>query len=176
VLSAYIAIGFVLAASLGILGVYLFPYSTKIFAFVLPGLMLMAFSFIMPKRTKLGSEMREELLGLKMYIKAAEIDRIKFHNEPKKDSAKFEELLPYAIVFGLEKEWAKQFEGIYTTEPNWYVGNGYAFSAISFSDQVHAFSSYTNVNLASSASASAGGSGGGGFAGGGGGGGGGGSW
>jgi uncharacterized membrane protein len=77
------------------------------------------------------------------------------------------------MIFGLEKEWAKQFEGICVTEPSWYAGGNYAaFSAVNLTQQIGSFASYTNVNLSSSASSS----GGGGFAGGGGGGGGGGSW
>lgn len=129
------------------------------------------FSLKMPRRTKEGVLVKEYLLGLKEYINVAEKDRIAFHNAPEKNPQLFEKLLPYAMAFGLEKKWAKQFEGIYTEEPNWYHGTYGAayFSAASFGDSLKSFSASSGSTLSSSP-------GGGGGAGGGGGGGGGGSW
>jgi uncharacterized membrane protein len=73
-------------------------------------------------------------------------------------------------MFGLEKKWAKAFEGLTLPQPSWYVSH-HAFVASAFmSDFSQNFSS--NFFVAPSTS----GSGGGGFSGGGGGGGGGGSW
>ena len=34
----------------------------------------------------------------------------------------FERFLPFAMAFGVERNWAKAFEGIYTSQPDWYVG------------------------------------------------------
>ncbi|MFA6466967.1 MAG: DUF2207 domain-containing protein [Patescibacteria group bacterium] len=132
---------------------------------------LYIFSLKMPRRTKEGVLVKEYLLGLKEYINVAEKDRIAFHNAPEKNPALFEKLLPYAMAFGLEKKWAKQFEGIYTEEPNWYHGasTGAYFSAASFGDSLKSFSSSSGSTLSSSSSSSGG-------VGGGGGGGGGGSW
>jgi uncharacterized membrane protein len=36
----------------------------------------------------------------------------------------FEKYLSYAVVFGIEKEWAKKFEDIYKGQPDWYEGEG----------------------------------------------------
>ena len=138
---------------------------------VAPGAIMAGFSFIMPTRTKKGAQMKEYLLGLREYIKVAEIDRIKFHNAPKKNPAKFEELLPYAMLFHLEKEWAEQFNDIYKNPPDWYVGNYTTINAIMLTTSLHDFSSTTSSTFTSVT-----GSSGGGFSGGGGGGGGGGSW
>jgi uncharacterized membrane protein YgcG len=125
-------------------------------------------------RTDSGLEVERKLLGLKEYIHVAEEARITFHNAPEKNLETFEKLLPYAMIFGLEKEWARQFQDVYTTQPSWYSDTDMStFSAISFASSIHSFSSSTTASLVSSPS---GGSSGGGFSGGGGGGGGGGSW
>jgi uncharacterized membrane protein YgcG len=140
--------------------------------FLLPGVISFLFAFIMPVRTKQGVLVREDLLGLKMYIDTAEIDRIKFHNAPEKSPEKFEELLPYAIVFGLEKKWAEEFRDIYRTPPSWYDGNMATFSVVGLTHDIGNFSDAAISAVVSSTSS--GGSGG--FSGGGFGGGGGGSW
>ena len=86
-----------------------------------------------------------------------------------------EKLLPYAMVLGVAKIWAKEFEGIYSTPPSWYSeANNTGFNAVVFTNSLSNFSSYATSSMISSPSGS--GSGGGGFSGGGGGGGGGGSW
>ena len=156
----------------------------------LAALVMLGFSFIMPARSLAGVEARDELRGLKDYIKLAEADRLKFLQSPegvekvavaslKPDDPKFkvklfESLLPYAMLFGLEKQWAKQFQDIYKTPPDWYRGNWGTFNAVYLANSVGGFSSASAPSF-SSPSASGGG-GGGGFAGGGGGGGGGGGW
>ena len=129
--------------------------------------------------TDKGFEAERKLLGLKEYIAMAEEDRIKFHDAPEKNPATFEKLLPYAMVFGLEKEWAKKFENIYTTPPSWYHDSHMtAFSVMAFSTGMHDFSKSTGGAMTSmpQSSSISGGSSGGGSSGGGGGGGGGGSW
>lgn len=165
------------AISLAILGIgillALWLY-TNIFGwicFVSPGIIAFAFTVFMPAKTKKGTEMKEYLLGLKEYIRVAESERIKFHNAPAKNPAKFEELLPYAMIFGLEREWAQQFEDIYKNPPDWYSGNMTTFSAVTLVSDLNSFSSTTASTFTSVSSG-----GGGGFSGGGGGGGGGGSW
>ncbi|MBI5420943.1 MAG: DUF2207 domain-containing protein [Parcubacteria group bacterium] len=134
------------------------------------------FLFIMPRRTERGVAIYEQLLGFKEYLQIAEKDRINFHDAPEKRPAIFEKLLPYAIVLGVEKAWAKEFEDIYTTPPSWYSSaSNDNFSALAFTSSLTSFSSSAASNLTSSPSSSSG-SDGGGSSGGGGGGGGGGSW
>ena len=53
-------------------------------------------------------------------MQIAEKDRINFANVPEKKPELFEKCLPYAMAFGVEKAWAKEFEGIYTVPPAWY--------------------------------------------------------
>jgi uncharacterized membrane protein len=141
--------------------------------------------------TQRGAELRDYLEGLKLYIGVAEKERLKMLQSPEgaekvgridgKDTKQlvklYERVLPYAVLFGQEKEWARQLGVYYETgsvQPDWYVGQT-AFNAAVFSSAVSGFSAVSST-YSSSSSASTGGSGGGGSAGGGGGGGGGGGW
>jgi hypothetical protein len=133
--------------------------------------------------TEKGFEAERKLLGLKLYIEVAEKDRIAFANAPAKTPELFEKLLPYAMVFGLEKKWAKEFEGLYTANPSWYTGTLHSFSSFAFINSLSSVRSSVDLAIVSSVassrsswSSSSGGSSGGGSSGGGGGGGGGGSW
>ncbi len=92
-------------------------------------LVMIIFAVSIDKRAKKGNELYYELEGLKMYINTAEKHRIEFHNDPKKYLGVFEKLLPYAIIFGLEKKWAKEFEDLYDTPPEWYEGNTNLFNS-----------------------------------------------
>lgn len=141
--------------------------------------------------TQNGAELRDYLGGLKMYIEVAESERIKMLQSPegakkvgvidRGDSKQFiklyERVLPYAVLFGVEKEWMKQLGAYYesaSVQPDWYAGNG-VFNAVVFSSAIHMFSEQS-TSYSSPSSSSSGGSGGSGFSGGGGGGGGGGGW
>ena len=138
-------------------------------------------------RTKKGNELYYELEGLKMYINTAEKPRIEFHNDPEKFRGVFETLLPYAMIFSLEKKWAKEFEDLYKdTQPNWYQGDFDVFDVYLLTLAVDSLNrsvksattkAYGNNSGLRSSGWSSGGSGfSGGSAGGGGGGSGGGSW
>jgi uncharacterized membrane protein YgcG len=132
-----------------------------------------------------GAEVRDHLLGLDLFIRWAEADRIRMlqsptgaerepvaTDDPREVLRIYERLLPYAVLFGREKEWAEHLTAAYAaagvSAPIWYSGSG-AFDASSFSAGIGTLSS-----AASSSSSTSGGSSGGGSAGGGGGGGGGG--
>jgi len=150
-------------------------------SFILSGSIIMICSSLMPKKTLKGVAAKEYILGLKEYLSVAEKDRLKFHNAPEKNPQRFEKLLPYAMVLGVEKEWAEQFQDIYKQNPNWYedgTGNPTVFNSLLFVNSLNSFSSEANSSLYSNpSSAAAGGSGfSGGGVGGGFGGGGGGSW
>jgi uncharacterized membrane protein YgcG len=138
-------------------------------------------------RSKEGNETYHELKGLRMYIDTAEKHRIEFHNDPKKFRGVFEKLLPFAMLFGLEKKWAREFKDLYKeTQPDWYRGDFTAFDAYMLTRTMSTLNSgvksATNKAYGSNSGFRSGGwsSGGSGFSGGssggGGGGGGGGSW
>ena len=139
-----------------------------------------------------GLALRRYLEGLKLYIGVAEEERIKLLQSPEgaektkvslkdNDNAQFihlyERVLPYAVLFGQEKQWGEQLGRYYEKagqQPDWYSGHGAVFNAAMFSAAISNFS--TTSSYVSSSSSSSGGSSGGGFSGGGGGGGGGGGW
>lgn len=146
-----------------------------------------------PRLSEKGAEIKAHLLGLKDYIRHAEVKRLDFaqsvegaQRQIEKDLSLdqtidskvnskiilYERLLPYAAMFGLEKSWAKQLEIMYQSDnsyaPTWYASQ-HGFDALNFSKSINSFS--TKISTSSSSSS---GSGGGGSAGGGGGGGGGG--
>ena len=127
--------------------------------------------FVFRRRTKKGYDARFHLLGFKEFLSVTDTERFAFHNAPDKSPELFLEYLPYAIAFGVEKEWAAVFKDISIPNPEWYGGGASvaAFSATDFTESMSALSS----TLASTGST---GSSGGGSVGGGGGGGGGGSW
>jgi len=136
-----------------------------------------------------GLALRRYLAGLKMYIGVAEAERLQMLQSPegaekvKVDASDekqlvklYERVLPYAVLFGQEKEWSKQLGRYYEQvgeQPDWYSGQG-AFNAAAFAAGMNSLSSV--ASSASDYSSTSGGSAGGGFAGGGGGGGGGGGW
>ncbi len=133
------------------------------------------FVYYMPRVTKEGAIMKEQLLGLKEYLQIAEKRRLDFHNAPEKTPELFERLLPAALLLGVSEIWAKEFADISLAAPDWYHGgNLSAFSAPSFAHDLGDFENSASQSLASAPSGS--GSGGGGSSGGGHGGGGGGSW
>jgi uncharacterized membrane protein YgcG len=120
------------------LAVYLGIQSGSVYlaaAVALSGLVILAFSRFMPRKTTQGVRKLEEILGLSEYIRKAEVDRIEFHNAPEKGPELFEKLLPYAIALNLTKIWTRQFDGLLTEPPQWYTGHSQTpvFNAIVFS-------------------------------------------
>jgi len=154
-------------------------------------IVLVLFGFTFRRLSDKGLALRRYVLGLDKYIKASEVRRLEFLQGP--DTAEkvgapvdvtnpgqvvklYERVLPYAVLFGREKEWTRRLGKFYeetNTQPDWFVAHG-AFNAALFTSTMRSFS--TSSIYASGFSANSGGSSGGGFSGGGGGGGGGGGW
>ena len=161
--------------------------------FLSPMFLVMSIMLVFASRgwslTDKGLNLRRYLEGLKMYIGVAEAERLNILQSPEgaekvvvdvndgKQLVKlYERVLPYAVLFGQEKNWSKQMGKYYEQvgeAPDWYVGQG-MFNAVAFSSGLSGLS--TAAGHASDYSSTSGGSSGGGFAGGGGGGGGGGGW
>lgn len=140
--------------------------------------------------TQQGVAMKEYLEGLEMYMKVAEADRLRILQSPQgaertpidtNDQQQmirlYERVLPYAVLFGIEKDWAKTLEiayGTASTTPDWYSGNSGVFNAAALGSALSNFSSTAAASFVPPPSTSSGSSGfssGGGFSGGGGGGG-----
>lgn len=138
---------------------------------IISSVLSIIFSSKVDIKGKKGNEMYYELEGLKMYINTAEKHRIEFHNDPEKFRGVFESLLPYAIIFGLEKKWAGEFKDIYKEPPSWYEGDMRAFNTYVLASSIGAMGKNIKArsmapNSAGGFTSSHGGSGGSGFSGG----------
>ncbi|WP_309127446.1 DUF2207 domain-containing protein [Microbacterium sp.] len=132
-----------------------------------------------------GARWHEHLMGVREFIRVAEADRIRMLQsyegaERRADGGVdtvllYEHLLPYAMLLGEEKSWAKVLEQTYAdagTTPAWTDaarGTGFALWMSSFSSSTQSAATYSSPT--SGSSSGVGGSTGGGFSGGGGGGG-----
>ncbi len=144
-------------------------------------LLLAAVAFLfgraMPRKTIDGVNAANVAAALKGFI-VSQDRQYKFQAEKQ---LLFEKMLPYAIIFGVEKIWAQRFKNIDISQPSWYQSyNSSAFTTMYLASSLsHSFSSSVvsaATPMRSSSGFSSGFSSGGGFSGGGGGGGGGGSW
>jgi len=159
-----------LSALLG-LSLYI-PQALILFAGLFASFVIgLIFSYQMPTLTADGVEAKWWALGFGEYLHTAE--RFRIEAETLETFSKF---LPYAMIFGVEKQWANRFADFSYQNPSWYVpaygviSNG----SMSMSDFTSSFSSFAD-SIAGTFGSSPGGSGSGGGAGGGGGGGGGGA-
>lgn len=144
---------------------------------VLSFLIIAGFGRIMPARTERGTRALEGVLGFEEFLSRVESDRFE---RMEMTPQLFEKYLPYAMALGVESNWTKAFEKIYTTPPQWYRGTtpGGAFRANMLTSSLANMSGRTASAMASAPRSRGGGSGfgGGGSSGGGGGGGGGGGF
>lgn len=148
----------------------LHPPLSFVAAFVITVIILKFFILIAPRFTEKGREINRKIAGFKLFITVADRYKAKFDEE----NNIFEKFLPYAILFGLTKQWIKTMKKFYgndyfTTHPMYfYVGA---------SGNIGDFESFASVvDSVSSSISSSTGAGGAGGSGGGGGGGGGGGW
>ena len=147
-----------------------------VIAAVITVVILLSFAQIMPARTDAGTRALERVLGFEEFLRRVESEHLRriIVGHPEL----FDKYLPYAMAFGVEREFARAFEGIYTQPPQWYVGpNVASFNVTHFSSSMSHLSEAASTAMATSPRSSGGsGFGGGGGSGGGGGGGGGGGF
>ncbi|MBR9990252.1 MAG: DUF2207 domain-containing protein [Gemmatimonadetes bacterium] len=130
--------------------------------------------WLMPRRTMDGARTHNWLRGFEEFLSRVEKDRLeRLIDSP----AVFEKFLPYAMAFGVEKNWARAFDGLATQPPTWYhSADGRAFRPNLFVADLGRMSTAAGSAMtsaprsSSSSSGFSGGSSGGGFGGGGGGG------
>jgi hypothetical protein len=84
---------------------------------IVSGIILMAFSRIMPARTRAGTREYAKVRGFQEFLSRVDADRLQ---RVVKTPAMFEKYLPYAMAFGVAAEWTAPFRGICTERPLWY--------------------------------------------------------
>lgn len=160
--------GFVYA-KIGELGLPVQPILLSLTA-VLCAIALFLFFKFEARLSQKGREMKEEWLGFKMYLEVAEKYRMQNLTPDL-----FEKYLPYAMIFNVEKKWAKNFEAMHLPAPDWYhsamiAGASTGPSSVSsFSPSTFSSSFLSSFSSSFSSSGGGGGSAGGGGGGGGGG-------
>jgi uncharacterized membrane protein YgcG len=126
--------------------------------------------------TAKGSSVISHLKGLEMYIELAENDRLEFLQSPKGALLKpseltgkqvlklYEEVLPWAILLGLQKQWGEVLTELYREQgsPSWFSGAPFMTQSLSSVGQALSSSLATSSSGGSSGSGSSGGGGGGG--------------
>ena len=166
-----IALGF-LGLKVGVDRFNLSPPAVVLSAIV-SGLIVALFARVMPARTVAGARTLERVRGFEEFLRRVEGDRYK---EVVKTPEMFERFLPYAMVFRVERKWARAFEDIYREPPQWYVGaNPMTFGPSNLTHRLSDLTTSANTTMSSSPRSSggsgfSGGSSGGGSGGGGGGG------
>ncbi len=143
----YLAIGLGAGIGLTILAAWLseqygLAMQTGVLAGLLSGLIIVGFAWIMPARTIRGARTLEKILGFEEFLNRVESDRFR---RVVKTPEMFERFLPFAMALGVEQNWVRAFEGIYTQPPDWYQGT-----------DLHAFRPGRLVNDLSRMSAAAG--------------------
>ncbi len=88
------------------------------------GGVVLAFSRFMPRRTRKGREVYEEIAGFREFVRRVDADRLERLGG--RSVERFERVLPYAVVLGVADAWADAFASIYTEPPRWYRSARYA--------------------------------------------------
>lgn len=185
------AIGLVVTCAVTEVASYLLTLQNTVA--IVGAILVMGFSGKPFRRTAKGAAAYEQLLGLREYLRLAEADRMRVLQSPEgavreridpDDPAAvvrlYERLLPWAVLWGVEKQWSEVLASRYdgTVEPTPTLGLAAGLSGISTLGRSFASSSFATTPTTSSSSSGSGGgsfsggSFGGGFSGGGGGGGG----
>jgi uncharacterized membrane protein YgcG len=135
----------------------------------LSGLLVLLFSRVMPRRTRRGREVYEQIRGFQEFVERVDRDRLERFGG--RTAERFERVLPYALVLGAADTWADAFGDLYTEPPRWYVGrSGAPFHTRHFVSQLGSSLTTLGQALASAprpAGSGRSGFGGGGFSGGG---------
>jgi uncharacterized membrane protein YgcG len=127
----------------------LFGYAIGSIVVLLMASTLLAKPYVLSRS---GAEAREYLLGMRDYLRLAEEERLRVLQSPEGAErvvttdkraivALHEKLLPYAVLWGVEKEWARQLEVEYQAtaeDPSWI---GSSLSTVDLGQIMSTFSS-----------------------------------
>ena len=115
---AIIAAAVLLALGLGVDALSIPPFPATVAALG-TGLVVAGFGWYMPARTRAGAKIYGQVLGFEEFLERVEEDRFRrMITGPEM----FEAMLPHAMALGVEKKWARAFEEMYRSPPDWYRG------------------------------------------------------
>lgn len=126
--------------------IFLFPIILPLISLIIIGIGLIIMGKHMPARTLEGSKILNRIQGFRMYLYTAERFRVQ---DLTPDT--FEKFLPYAMVFGIEKEWGERFKDIVKTPPDWFESNTLSvFNTHLFISSISRFTTTSASSLTSS--------------------------
>jgi len=82
------------------------------------GIISFVIHFLQPRKSNKGFHLHNQLEAFKKTLEnpnQKELEQI-IHKDPRY----FEKVFPYVVAFGLDKDWIKNFEGIFDEAPSWY--------------------------------------------------------
>lgn len=89
-------------------------------ALVVASIALAIAGSFMPKKTRLGAEEAAKWKAFKAYMK-----NIEHYADLEAATERFDQFLPYAVAFGLERHWINTFARVPSTpQPRWYIPYG----------------------------------------------------
>ena len=175
------SIPFVIGEVVGFYFFYSFGSLLSTFIFAIIVFLNILFYHLLKAPTLLGRKILDKIDGFKMYLSAAEKNRLNYITPEQETPELFEKYLPYALALDVEQKWAEKFSAILekagvdsSYSPAWYSGSNW--NSFHTSGFISSFSNSFSSAISSSSSAPGSSSGSGGSSGGGGGGGGGGGW
>ncbi|MFZ2835971.1 MAG: DUF2207 domain-containing protein [Candidatus Saccharimonadales bacterium] len=120
-----------ISAQMGVFSVWLPVWVVWLCAVVmlLIASVLLALRRFARQRAPIGHKAKRYLEGFMLYLKTAEIDRLKGVQAPEtieqlsRGINLYTTYLPYAIALGLEGDWTKKFAGSYAASPTWVIGD-----------------------------------------------------
>jgi len=89
-------------------------------AIALSGALVLLFGRAMPRRTRRGREVYEEIRGFQEFVGRVDKDRLERFGG--RTAERFERVLPYALVLGAADAWAEAFGDLASEPPRWYAG------------------------------------------------------
>jgi hypothetical protein len=107
----------------------------------LSGLVLIALSPLMPRRSWHGARMLARVRGFQEFLERAEKDRL-----ARLPQGTLHDFLPWAIALGVTERWIWNFDGLAVSQPTWYQGDR-PFSLGTYHRAVAAFGDRTAAAL-----------------------------
>lgn len=123
--------------------------------FVLIGTIVMA-AYLLRAPTLSGRKLMDQIDGFKMYLSAAEAERLNMSHPPEMSIRHFEKFLPYAIALGIERQWSDNFasqsaqlladRGSSTYRPRWIASGEWSVEGVgdAVEEMVSSMSEYTS--------------------------------